>query len=67
MDLSISDDNEYFISVPSYVIRGAGKQTHYEYEVRIVLPGDKWTIMRRYRRFRELYLSMKNSYGSEVI
>lgn len=63
---SMSHENEYFISIPGYVVRGAGKQTHYEYEIRITLPSDKWTLLRRYRRFRELYLSMKNVYGSSV-
>lgn len=60
------DESEYFISVPSYVIRGAGKHTHFEYEIRITLPDDKWTLMRRYSRFRELHISLKNLYGEKV-
>lgn len=47
-------------------MRGAGKQTHYEYEVRIVLPDGKLNILRRYSRFRELHLSMKHCYGAKV-
>ncbi|OXU22796.1 hypothetical protein TSAR_005749 [Trichomalopsis sarcophagae] len=54
------------ISVPSYVIRGAGTSSHYEYEVRVIAADDSWTLLRRYRRFRELYVSMRQKYGSKV-
>ncbi|KAG7202642.1 hypothetical protein KM043_009820 [Ampulex compressa] len=54
------------VSVPSYVIRGAGTSSHYEYEVRVVAQDDSWTLLRRYRRFRELYISMRHKYGSKV-
>lgn len=59
-------DGEHNISVPSFLIRGAGKQTHYEYEVRINLPDARWTLLRRYSRFRELHMSMKSCYGQKV-
>uniref|UniRef100_T1P9L0 Kinesin motor protein n=1 Tax=Musca domestica TaxID=7370 RepID=T1P9L0_MUSDO len=59
-------ETEHIITVPTFVIRGAGKQTHYEYEVRIVLPDGKLNILRRYSRFRELHMSMKNIYGAKV-
>ena len=55
------------VSVPSYVIRGSGTFSHYEYEVRVTVRDDSWTLLRRYRRFRELYVSMKQKYGSKVI
>lgn len=61
-----TDDSEFFIGVPSYVIRGAGKHTHFEYEIRITLPDDKWSLMRRYSRFRELHISLKSFYGEKV-
>ncbi|GAB1863831.1 Kinesin-like protein KIF16B [Camponotus japonicus] len=54
------------VSIPSYVIRGAGASSHYEYEVRVVAQDDSWTLLRRYRRFRELYTSMRQKYGSKV-
>lgn len=54
------------VSVPSYVIRGAGASSHYEYEVRVIAQDDSWTLLRRYRRFRELYISMRQKYGSKV-
>ncbi|XP_073813304.1 kinesin-like protein 98A isoform X1 [Musca autumnalis] len=66
---SVRDDfseTEQIITVPTFVVRGAGKQTHYEYEVRIVLPDGKLNILRRYSRFRELHMSMKNIYGAKV-
>nr|XP_029729746.1 LOW QUALITY PROTEIN: kinesin-like protein Klp98A [Aedes albopictus] len=58
--------SEHFINVPTYIIRGAGKQTHYEYEVKLNLPDDRWTLLRRYSRFRELHLKMKKEYGEKV-
>ncbi|XP_013103860.2 kinesin-like protein Klp98A [Stomoxys calcitrans] len=60
------NETEHFITVPTFVIRGAGKQTHYEYEVRIALPDGKLNILRRYSRFRELHMSMKNLYGAKI-
>ncbi|XP_043463566.1 kinesin-like protein Klp98A isoform X2 [Leptopilina heterotoma] len=54
------------ISVPSYVVRGAGTSSHYEYEVRVIAQDDSWTLLRRYRRFRELYTTMRQKYGSKV-
>ncbi|XP_034938615.1 kinesin-like protein Klp98A [Chelonus insularis] len=54
------------VSIPSYVIRGAGKSSHYEYEVRIVAQDDSWTLLRRYRRFHELYSSMRQKYNGKV-
>lgn len=58
--------SEYLINIPTYIIRGAGKQTHYEYEVKINLPDERWTLLRRYSRFRELHLKMKQVYGDKV-
>ncbi|XP_058799880.1 kinesin-like protein Klp98A isoform X2 [Phymastichus coffea] len=68
----ISNENDadsivnLIISVPSYVIRGAGTSSHYEYEVRVVAADDSWTLLRRYRRFRELYVSMRQKYANKV-
>ncbi|XP_014226698.1 kinesin-like protein Klp98A isoform X2 [Trichogramma pretiosum] len=57
---------DIIVSVPSYVVRGAGTSSHYEYEVRVVACDDSWTLLRRYRRFRELYVSMRQKYGNKV-
>ncbi|XP_030370145.1 kinesin-like protein Klp98A isoform X2 [Scaptodrosophila lebanonensis] len=59
-------EGEHFITIPNFVMRGAGKQTHYEYEVRIALPDGKLNILRRYSRFRELHLCMKHCYGAKI-
>lgn len=60
------DENDQFITIPGFVLRGAGKQTHYEYEVRICLGDGRLSILRRYSRFRQLHLSMKDCYGAKV-
>lgn len=57
---------EHSINIPSYIMRGAGKQTHVEFEIRIFLTDDRWLLLRRYSRFRELHLSMKDLYGDKV-
>lgn len=62
----LPDEPEFVIGVPSYVLRGAGKQTHIEYEIRINLSDERWTLLRRYSRFRELHLTMKSCYGDRV-
>ncbi|CAG5107813.1 Similar to Klp98A: Kinesin-like protein Klp98A (Drosophila melanogaster) [Cotesia congregata] len=54
------------VTVPSYVIRGAGSSSHYEYEVRVVVQDDSWTLLRRYRRFRELCIYMRQKYNGKV-
>ncbi|XP_059611327.1 kinesin-like protein Klp98A isoform X2 [Phlebotomus argentipes] len=59
-------ESENQVSIPSFIMRGAGKQTHYEYEVKVCLPDGRWTLLRRYSRFRELHNSMKNLYGEKV-
>ncbi|XP_044728011.1 kinesin-like protein Klp98A isoform X2 [Chrysoperla carnea] len=58
--------NDHIVSVPTYVLRGAGTKTHFEYEVRINVQGEKWSILRRYRRFRELHLTMRSKYGPKI-
>lgn len=57
---------EHSINIPSYIMRGAGKQTHVEYEIRIFLADDRWLLLRRFSRFRELHLNMKALYGDMV-
>lgn len=60
------ESNGHIISIPTYVLRGAGSKTHFEYEVRINVQGERWSILRRYRRFRELHLTMRSKYGPKV-
>ncbi|XP_045537990.1 kinesin-like protein Klp98A [Papilio machaon] len=55
------------VSIPGWVVRGAGAGTHHEYEVRVWLgPHCHWQLLRRYRRFRDLYLAMRRLYGHKV-
>lgn len=57
---------ENVITVPNFIMRGAGKQTHYEYEIKICLYDDRWTLLRRYSRFRDLHNQMKNTFGDKI-
>ncbi|XP_067900405.1 kinesin-like protein KIF16B isoform X2 [Heterodontus francisci] len=50
------------ISIPRFVLRGQGKDEHYEYEVKVTILDDTWTVFRRYSRFRELHKTMKVKY-----
>lgn len=54
------------ISIPSYTLRGSGSSAHIEYEVKVVVMDDSWTLYRRYKRFRELHDYMKLKYGHKV-
>lgn len=62
----IDTDNDAVVSIPSYCIRGTGTKTHYEYEVRICTSDERWSILRRYSKFRDLHLAMKARYGEKV-
>ncbi|XP_065310731.2 kinesin-like protein KIF16B isoform X1 [Dermacentor albipictus] len=55
------------ISIPSYTLRGSGSNAHIEYEVKVVVMDDSWTLYRRYKRFRELHDYMKLKYGQKVM
>ncbi|KAF4075373.1 hypothetical protein AMELA_G00233910 [Ameiurus melas] len=50
------------ISIPRYVLRGQGKDEHYEFEVKITVLEETWTVFRRYSRFREMHKSLKMKY-----
>jgi kinesin family protein 16B len=56
----------HWVQIPSYVLRGAGSSTHYEYEVHVDMGGERWSLLRRYKRFRELHMNMKEKYRSQV-
>lgn len=61
-----ANESEYAISIPGYVLCGSGSGAHYEYEITISLDADKWSILRRYSRFREMHLAMRRLYGDAV-
>ncbi|KAG5278313.1 hypothetical protein AALO_G00097580 [Alosa alosa] len=50
------------ISIPRYVLRGQGKDEHFEFEVKITVLDETWTVFRRYSRFREMHKSLKMKY-----
>ncbi|CAG9762124.1 unnamed protein product [Ceutorhynchus assimilis] len=64
--IATESDCDSIISITSYCLRGAGTKTHYEYEVRISTIDDRWTILRRYSRFRDLHIAMKARYKDKV-
>ena len=42
------------VAVPNFTVMGTGSNAHVEYTVKIVCQDDSWSIMRRFRRFRDL-------------
>uniref|UniRef100_A0A671SDA4 Kinesin-like protein KIF16B n=1 Tax=Sinocyclocheilus anshuiensis TaxID=1608454 RepID=A0A671SDA4_9TELE len=50
------------ISIPRYVLCGQGKDEHFEFEVKITVLDETWTVFRRYSRFREMHKSLKPKY-----
>ncbi|NXG22151.1 KI16B protein, partial [Grallaria varia] len=50
------------ISIPRYVLCGQGKDEHYEFEVKITVLDETWTVFRRYSRFREMHKTLKLKY-----
>ncbi|XP_010753071.3 kinesin-like protein KIF16B isoform X7 [Larimichthys crocea] len=50
------------INIPRYVLRGQGKDEHFEFEVKIAVMDETWTVFRRYSRFREMHKSLKLKY-----
>uniref|UniRef100_A0A672Z8H4 Kinesin family member 16Ba n=1 Tax=Sphaeramia orbicularis TaxID=375764 RepID=A0A672Z8H4_9TELE len=50
------------VSIPRYVLRGQGKDEHFEFEVKITVMDESWTVFRRYSRFREMHKSLKLKY-----
>ncbi|XP_039335662.1 kinesin-like protein KIF16B isoform X6 [Saimiri boliviensis] len=50
------------ISIPRYVLCGQGKDAHFEFEVKITVLDETWTVFRRYSRFREMHKTLKLKY-----
>lgn len=51
------------ISIPRYVLCGQGKDEHFEFEVKITVFDETWTVFRRYSRFREMHKTLKLKYA----
>ncbi|NXI46914.1 KI16B protein, partial [Galbula dea] len=50
------------INIPRYVLCGQGKDEHYEFEIKITVLDETWTVFRRYSRFREMHKTLKLKY-----
>ncbi|CAH2255598.1 kinesin KIF16B isoform X2 [Pelobates cultripes] len=50
------------ITIPRYVLCGQGKDEHYEFEIKITVLEETWTVFRRYSRFREMHKTFKLKY-----
>ncbi|KAK2531773.1 Kif16b [Columba guinea] len=50
------------ISIPRYVLCGQGRDEHYEFEIKITVLHETWTVFRRYSRFREMHKTLKLKY-----
>ncbi|XP_074640088.1 kinesin-like protein KIF16B [Tubulanus polymorphus] len=48
--------------IPTFTLRGYGIDAHYEFEVKITVNEDTWSIFRRYSKFRELHARLKHLY-----
>ena len=48
------------------MLRGAGRDAHFEYEVRLCVAGERYTLYRRYQRFRELQRYVRQRYGESA-
>uniref|UniRef100_A0A8C0R929 Kinesin family member 16B n=1 Tax=Canis lupus dingo TaxID=286419 RepID=A0A8C0R929_CANLU len=55
------------ISIPRYVLCGQGKDEHFEFEVKITVLDETWTVFRRYSRFREMHKTLKLKYAEVKI
>merc|ERR1712001_250430 len=51
------------VSIPSFVLSGVGSSSHVEYQVNIKTIDAQWSVMRRFRQFRDLHLSLVTVYG----
>ena len=45
---------------------GIGSNSHVEYQVNIKSIDAHWTVMRRFRQFRDLHMAMMSNYGQIV-
>nr|XP_022333940.1 kinesin-like protein KIF16B isoform X3 [Crassostrea virginica] len=50
------------IGIPTFRLHGYGSDTHFEYEVKIAVGEEVWSIYRRYSRFRQLHQDMKKKF-----
>ncbi|XP_066451720.1 kinesin-like protein KIF16B isoform X4 [Eleutherodactylus coqui] len=55
------------VTIPRYVLCGQGKDEHYEFEIKITVLEETWTVFRRYSRFREMHKTFKLKYPEKYL
>lgn len=54
------------VSIPTFTLSGVGSNSHVEYQVNIKTADSSWTVMRRFRQFRDLHVAMMSVYGQII-
>jgi hypothetical protein len=54
------------VTIPTFTLSGIGSNSHVEYQVTIKSVDAHWTVMRRFRQFRDLHMAMMSIYGKAV-
>ncbi|KAL8611043.1 hypothetical protein ACOMHN_042659 [Nucella lapillus] len=60
--LSVGRPCSVEITIPNYALHGTGRDSHYEYEVKIKIGEEIWSVFRRYSKFREVHQTMRKKY-----
>ncbi|RUS86561.1 hypothetical protein EGW08_005700 [Elysia chlorotica] len=50
------------VEIPTFVLRGSGRDLHYEYLVKVTIGPESWCVFRRYSRFREMHQALRKKY-----
>lgn len=64
--LNHEQENSLSVSIPNFTLSGLGSNAHVEYQVNIRTVDAAWTVMRRFRQFRDLHVSMQTQYGNII-
>lgn len=57
--ISVDSPPSIIITIPTFKLQCYGSDAHYEYEIKIVIGEDIWSIYRRYSKFREFHQDLK--------
>jgi hypothetical protein len=60
---TLEDLSALTVNIPSFTLSGIGSHSHVEYQVDIKTLDCAWTVMRRFRQFRDLHMAMTSLYG----
>ncbi|XP_059148242.1 kinesin-like protein KIF16B [Physella acuta] len=64
MSCAVDKQSMLSIEIPTFVLRGSGRDLHYEYLVKVSVGNEAWYVFRRYSRFREMHSALKKKYPS---